>query len=161
VPLIFSWPGHIRKAETCSGLAELTDIYPTLLDLAGLARPADYALAGQSLKTTLEKGAPIGRKFAVSENWSQLTVITDRYKFGHWLEPPNPQYDYRSHGDQLFDLAVDPLEVRNLAKQPEAGDMRRELERLLGEWSARTPARAKEISAPKALRPAGTRRKKG
>jgi len=151
VPLIFSRPGQIREGQVCSGLAELIDLYPTLLDLAGLLRPSGYELAGRSLKSTLEQGAPTGHRAAISENWSQLTVITDRYKLGHWLEPPNPKYDYRRHGDQLFDLARDPLEVNNLAKRPEAGEIRAGLEKTANEWSARTPARAKELSAPRAL----------
>jgi len=160
VPLMFSWPGHIRHGQHSPGLAELTDIYPTLLDLAGLPRPDGYALAGQSLVPTLYKRAAVPRKYAISENWSQLTVITDRYKLGRWIEPPNPQYDYRSHGDQLFDLVKDPLEVNNLFKTPEAGEIRLGLEKAANEWSARTPARGKELSAPRALRPAAARKSK-
>jgi len=151
VPLIFSRPGQIREGQVCSGLAELVDLYPTLLDVAGLPRPSGYELAGRSLKSTLEQGAPTGRRAGISENWSQLTVITDRYKLGHWLEPPNPKYDYRPHGDQLFDLVKDPLEVNNLAKDPEAGEIRAGLQKTQDEWAARTPAHAKELSAPSAL----------
>jgi arylsulfatase A-like enzyme len=161
VPLIFSRPGQIREGQVCSGLAELVDLYPTLLDLAGLPRPSGYELAGRSLKSTLEKGAPTGRRAAISENWSQLTVITDRYKLGRWIEPPNAKYDYRRHGDQLFDLVKDPLEVDSLFKDPGAGEIRAGLEKTANEWSARTPARAKELSAPRALGLGGAPKSKG
>lgn len=161
VPLIFSWPGQIRHGKVCSELTELVDVYPTLLDLAGLPRPSGYEFVGRSLKSTLEQEAPVGRRAAFSENWSQLTVITDRYKLGHWIEPPNPNYDYRRHGDMLFDLVKDPLEVNNLAQDPAMEEIRAGLQKMANEWSARTPSRAKELSAPRALRSGAASKSKG
>jgi hypothetical protein len=57
----------------------------------------------------------------------------------------------------LFDLERDPLEVNNLAAQPSMEGVRRQLEAHLDEWSAKTPWRAKELSAPNALRPRAPR----
>ena len=47
VPMIWSWPGHFRSGLVADALVELTDIMPTLLDLAGMDQPPH--LAGKSL----------------------------------------------------------------------------------------------------------------
>jgi arylsulfatase A-like enzyme len=41
VPLIFSWPGHIKQGLKSDALVELVDIAPTLLELTGHAVPAE------------------------------------------------------------------------------------------------------------------------
>ena len=35
---------------------------------------------------TLTTGVPIQREYAVSENWSQLCIIGERYKFAQWID---------------------------------------------------------------------------
>ena len=40
VPLIFSWPGQIESGLVSDALVELIDIAPTLLELAGVPKPA-------------------------------------------------------------------------------------------------------------------------
>jgi arylsulfatase A-like enzyme len=47
VPLIVSWPGHVREGQTSNALVELTDLAPTLLDAAGLDHHA--GMQGDSL----------------------------------------------------------------------------------------------------------------
>ena len=42
VPLIVSWPGRFRQGLIADGLAELTDLAPTLAELAGEADPARH-----------------------------------------------------------------------------------------------------------------------
>jgi arylsulfatase len=136
VPLIMRWPGHIREGAVCEGLAELVDLYPTLLDFGGVERPdSAHPLAGQSLVPVLRDGAPLNRPFAVSENWSQITVITPRWKYGHWQDPtPFNERDYRSFGDQLFDRENDPYELENLATHPETEAIQVSLREALTLW---------------------------
>ena len=107
---------------TCNSLVELLDLYPTLVELLGLKRPVEApTLAGRSLVPTLITGKPTGREYAISENWSQVTVITDRYKLGVWIDPTTrfAGRDFRQFGDMLFDREKDPLEMVNVAGQPE------------------------------------------
>jgi arylsulfatase A-like enzyme len=139
VPLIVSWPGRLRRGAVSSDLAELVDLYPTLMELCGCQTPASpYELQGRSLAGTLLDGRPTGRDYSVSENWSQAAVITERYKLGEWLAPRDAGHaDFREWGDMLFDLEADPFETRNLiAELPEVAER---LAARLREWECRTP----------------------
>jgi N-acetylglucosamine-6-sulfatase len=51
-------------------------------------------------------------------------VRTERYKYVHWMHHPDL--------DELYDLEVDPYEMRNLVHQPGAARVRRELRGRLG-----------------------------
>lgn len=160
VPLVISWPGHFRKKATCNDLAQLVDIYPTLVDLLKLARPADAPkLAGVSLAAALSEGKPTGHRYVVSENWSQVSVVTDRYKLGVWIDPA-PRYaerDFRTKfPDMLFDRENDPQELVNLAGKPEYAAVEAQLRADLAEWAGRTPDDGKKAiaaSGPKAKKP--------
>lgn len=151
IPLIMHWPGHFQKALVADDLIELIDLYPTLLELAGIEKPADYDLPGFSLAPMLSRGKRLGRLFAVSENFSQVSIITERYKLGTWIEPPNPNFDFREHGDMLFDRRNDRWEVNNLAGKPQVAGIEKELRGYLKEWAAKTPDRAKQLTFPNAL----------
>ncbi len=148
VPLIISWPGHFQKGATCDSLAQLVDIYPTVQQLLNLPRPADApTLAGLSLVPVLAEGKPTGRAYAISENWSQVSVITDRYKLGAWIDPTSryAQRDFRkTFPDMLFDREQDPLEVVNLAGKPDYAAVEKQLRAYLAEWMNQTPADGKD-----------------
>lgn len=152
VPLIISWPKQFPQGATCNSLAELVDLYPTLVELVGLQRPADVPrLSGRSLVPVLTSGKPTGRTYAISENWSQVTVITDRYKLGTWIDPTEryAQRDFRQKfPDMLFDREKDPQELVNLAGKPESATIEQQLRSYLAEWTSKTPDTGKkEISA--------------
>jgi arylsulfatase A-like enzyme len=133
-PLLFRWPGHIQSNSIRYDLTELVDIYPTLLDLCGITQPNQkHLLQGKCLVKTLTEGAPVGRTFVVSENWSQSTIITHRYKLGIWQKPADGRHpDFRASGNMLFDLENDPDEIINI--YADAGEIRSELEEQLAEW---------------------------
>jgi len=137
VPFIASGPG-IRPGQTADDLAELVDLYPTLLDLTGVPAPeTKHPLQGRSLGPLLTNGTPTGREYIVSENWSQSTIITARYKLGVWQEPEaelHAKRDYRAFGDMLFDRETDPWEVRNLAGTPELAETEAALRAKLYLW---------------------------
>jgi len=157
IPLIFHWPGEFARGLAYDGLVELTDIYPTLLELTGVPRPAGgYELPGRSLTPVLT-GRSMGRRpYVVSENWSQVSVIGPRYKLGKWISPPEKYktWDWgKSHPGMLFDRVKNPLEVNNLIDDPYYKRIRQELEQSLAEWEARTAddgKRAVELSSAKA-----------
>jgi arylsulfatase A-like enzyme len=116
VPLMFFWKGKIYSDFKSNDLVGLIDIYPTLVQLAGIKRPAcDYPLQGISLAKTLLNKAPTKRKYMVSENWSQAAIITKDYKLGIMLDPTNAasKRDYRSFGNMLFERKTDAYEVKN------------------------------------------------
>ncbi len=145
VPLIVSWPARFDRGRVSAELVELLDVYPTLVDLLDLELPADtQSLQGVSLKPILEgDDAPI-REYAVSENWSQVSIVTDKYKLGIWVDPgPIDRYSIRDfrgrHPDMLFDLEADPLEVSNLIDSPAHADVRKTLYGYYEQWCEKTP----------------------
>jgi hypothetical protein len=106
-------------------------------------------LAGISLKTTLTQGKNLSRKYAFSENWSQLTIIGKRYKLGTWIDPgPLPKYRTRDNRqrnpDMLFDLQADPLETVNQIDNPQLAEVKRELHNAMQKWVAKTPAAGRD-----------------
>ncbi|MHC4120200.1 MAG: sulfatase family protein [Planctomycetota bacterium] len=143
VPLIFHWPDSFEKGMTYEGLVELTDLYPTLLDLTGIHRPSGgYDLSGRSLAPVLAGGSIRRKAHVFSENWSQVTIIGEQYKLGKWIRPPAKYatWDWgKTHPGMLFDRRNDPLEVNNLINDPYKNRVRQELGRLLAEWERQTP----------------------
>lgn len=134
IPLLARFPGRFRRGSVAGDLVELVDIFPTLLDLSGVSKPAGYSLPGRSLAPALERGLPVGRPCAISENWSQVSVIGRRYKLGAWIKPQKDGYP-----DMLFDRDTDPLETGNLHGRPEGEAPEKELRAYLQEWAERTP----------------------
>jgi len=145
VPLIVAWPKRFLEGAVNKSLVELIDLYPTLTDLLDLKRPKNAPeLPGKSLIPSLTENKPTGRKYAVSENWNQATVITERYKLGAWIDPgPIPKYKRRDNrerfDDQLFDREKDLFELKNLIDDPKYTSVRKELRAYLDEWSHSTP----------------------
>jgi arylsulfatase A-like enzyme len=142
VPLIVHWPGRIAP-QLCEDLVELVDLYPTLLDLCGLPEPASaWPVQGRSLAAALyDSSAAIERPYIVTENWTQATVVTPRYKLGVWIDPgPGYARDFRGQfPDLLFDRINDPLETRNLIGQPQVAEIERTLRGYLRDWFEATP----------------------
>ena len=125
------WPTRLRKNAVSDDLIELIDLYPTLLDLAGVERPKDYRLPGRSLVSTLKDGKAVGRDFAISESLSQVSIITPRHKLGVWIKPQADGY-----GDMLFDRERDPYETHNFAGDPEYAEVEKQLRGQLKQWES-------------------------
>jgi len=134
VPLIVRWPHRVRAGVVSEDLVESVDLYPTLLDLAGIKPPEGLPLPGRVLRPVLVEGRPLGREAAISENRAQLTVVGLRYKLGVWLER---QGDYP---DMLFDRQRDPLEMKNLIGQPELARVEKQLRATIRAFVERTPS---------------------
>ncbi|MHC4178776.1 MAG: sulfatase family protein [Planctomycetota bacterium] len=126
VPLIISWPARFRQGLRSGALVELTDLVPTLLEVAGL--PVPESMHGKSLLPILEgKADPNSHRESVRSifyrtlqgSQSYATMIRDRrYKL----------VNYHGHGlGELFDLEDDPGEFRNLWDDPQYTEVRFEL----------------------------------
>lgn len=132
VPLVISWPGRIRTARS-DALVSLIDLLPTLCDLAGV--PAPDGVDGLSLRPVLEQRTPQVREMVFGEYYGKQSwrvpirmVRTARWKYVRYL----------SYGEELYDLAADPGELRNLAQEPSAASERTRLARELDDWIRRT-----------------------
>lgn len=107
VPLIVSAPGHEGKQQT-DRPAELLDVFPTLLDLAGL--DADPAQEGQSLVPLLESPTmPWDHPAITSFGPDNYAVRSTRYRF----------IQYHDGSQELYDHSTDPHEWDNLASKKE------------------------------------------
>ncbi|MBI5283140.1 MAG: sulfatase [Candidatus Solibacter usitatus] len=116
VPLIVQGPG-IARGRRVDLMTLNIDLAPTLLDLAGAAAPG--AMQGRSLRPWLAGESPHWRGEWFYEHhfrnngWIPSTegVRTDRWKYTSYVEE-SPVFE------ELFDLRADPLEERNLARDP-------------------------------------------
>ncbi len=116
VPLMFFWKGKFPAGYKNDDLVGLIDLYPTIMELTGSKQPkSDYKLQGISLAKTLTAKKPTTRKYIVSENYSQASVITKDYKLGIMLDPTKAaaSRDYRNFGDMFFERKSDKYEVTN------------------------------------------------
>lgn len=112
--------------RTVEDLVCLADIYPTLLRAAGLDVPADVDgidLAPITRGTQSESPRYIVSVFASDrEHCYQLAVTDGRWKYLWFPEGAK---------EQLFELANDPRELKNLATDPGAAEPKAALRRAL------------------------------
>ena len=131
VPLIVRGP-DIGKGLRVAQRVGTIDVLPTVLDLLGIAAPAD--VQGASLRPFLNGGSPVelSRRALYAETlsprftrqWGELRALyAGDLKYVHGPRP------------ELFDLATDPDELHDLmAERPDdAAKLRAELERYLAE----------------------------
>jgi iduronate 2-sulfatase len=123
VPLIIAGPG-IAASQT-DALAQLVDVFPTLVELAGLEAPPH--LQGRSLVPVLRD--PAAR---VNEEIHAMVPRGDLLRGERWA-----YISWRDGTAELFDMQNDPRQFTNLAQRSESGDvlarMRRRLDRMLAE----------------------------
>jgi len=155
VPLIFRWPGKFKGGVVRDDLVTLLDLYPTILELTGVKRPGGAGeLDGMSLSGVLKDGKPLGREYVVSENWSQISVIGRRYKLGVWQAPGRryEKWDFRKHGDMLFDMKADPSEMKNLQGDPKVAEQEKAMRAFLARWLESTDAAGRDHLAKTLLK---------
>jgi len=106
VPLIFAGPG-VAAGQRCTQPAELLDLYPTLLELAGL--PARDDLEGISLAPQLQDAATKRERPAItSHNQGNHGVRSEHWRY----------IRYADGSEELYDMRKDPGEWTNLASDP-------------------------------------------
>ncbi len=114
------------------------DFAPTILELAGLPQPAN--MDGVSLLPLLSNpSTDVREQLAFMNVWGSnptksLTVLTKAWKYTYWWYGD----DKMKPTEELFHLKKDPLEMTNLASNPEAGPMleamRKNYETELAHW---------------------------
>ena len=110
VPFIIRYPGKIRAGLRISAPVSTLNIFPTILDYAGLNNiPSD----GYSLRPLIEGGDP-KYDFAVSEwTWSNSNVPSLMIRTNDWKLMTTHRSDGKNV-EVLFDLKNDPYEMNNL-----------------------------------------------
>lgn len=123
VPLIISTPGMKAKGKHTAAMAELVDLYPTLLDLCGFTIPQN--LDGKSLRPLLDAPHLQVKSFALSQFVRPYEGIFGDARIkvmGYSLRLENYRYtEWRSFGTdsvvatELYDHRNDPDEMVNIA----------------------------------------------
>ncbi|HKH22437.1 MAG TPA: sulfatase [Solirubrobacterales bacterium] len=161
VMLIMRGPGGFTGGKVCDAMVSHLDIYPTLCELAGADQPA--YLQGKSLLPLVHD--EVDRIH--DEVFTEVTfhaayeptraVRTERWKYiRRFDDDPHPVLancddsasketlvragwgDQHVGSEQLYDLVLDPNEVRNLAEDPGHAEVRSELRDRLAAWMEET-----------------------
>ena len=116
VPLLVRGPGVAAGGRVAATVGTV-DLMPTALDMLGVAAPPEARMSGRSLAGALRGGPPPAEAAAYAESllpllhygWSDLRMLREgRWKY---IQAPRPE---------LYDLAHDPVEERNLAEEQPA-----------------------------------------
>lgn len=148
VPAIVCWPGVIKGGTVNNALVQSEDLYPTILEMAGVPVRSEQALDAVSMVPALKMGKGLREMVfsyfphspAVPE-WSPPSVCVRR---GDWkLIRMFHENAAGGHRYELYNLAEDIGERRNLAAaQPERVEsMDAAIENFLQETGAVVPAR--------------------
>jgi len=159
VPLIISWPGKTSGSNS-EALVQNTDIYPTILEAAGIPLCEKYPLDGENLMPIIEDPSQSTRRYVFAENGYTRSVHNGKYKYIA-LRFPQSQIDLLQNGeinhlpsyvkywpqahsaiamhffpayfdqDQLYDLENDPFEQENIYEAMTETDELRDLKDAL------------------------------
>jgi choline-sulfatase len=117
VPLVLSWPGRLPAGERRAQVVNLVDVAATMIDALG-APPLPHAQGTSFLDVARDARAPwIDETFSeyctdAVPHWTGGMAVQQRMiRSGRWK-----LVDYNGYRPQLFDLAEDPRELRDLAQ---------------------------------------------
>lgn len=125
-PMLIWVPDALGMGKPTDSLMEFIDLYPTLVDYAGLAPP--HKLSGASLRPVLEDPNASVKEAA----YTQVTrgpkvmgrsVRTRRWRYTEWGEG--------KHGVELYDHSKDSGEYYNLSANPEYAHVVSQMKQLL------------------------------
>lgn len=126
VPLMIAGPG-IAKEKICDKPVQLLDLYPTLLDIAGLK--ANPKHEGHSLRTLLEDpAAPWTHTARSSFGPKNVAIVSGHYRY----------IQYADGSEELYNRKTDPHEWSNLARDPA-------MKEILASHRAELPTKYHEI----------------
>jgi arylsulfatase A-like enzyme len=119
VPLVIAGPG-IAQGRTSTRAVSLLDLYPTLLELAGMK--ALPGLEGVSVAALLKNpAAPWDRAVVTTAGFKNHAVRSERFRY----------IRYADGAEELYDHNRDPLERRNLASNAEFASVKDDLKKWL------------------------------
>ncbi len=127
VPFIARCPGRIPAGVVNDDLVSHYDFMPTILDYLGMERPEGEKLPGRSFADILSGAGNGGHEeVVICDEYGPTRMIRDReWKYVH-------RYPYGPH--ELYCLAEDPREERNLVDEPKYDEIATRLRGRLDEW---------------------------
>jgi arylsulfatase A-like enzyme len=138
-PLIIRWPGRISAGTRVDSLASSLDLFPTVCAAAGIDPPA--GLHGRSLWPLLcGEETSLREALFFEYHWMEVDsraypmrgLVTQRHKYVKYLADDE---------EELYDLQLDPGEMRNLIGEQEYRETADSLREKLALWVADTADR--------------------
>jgi arylsulfatase A-like enzyme len=160
VPFMMHWPGKFEDLKVSDNLVSSVDLLPTILEAAGVPLPEENVFDGISILPGLENPDLSTRSNIYAESGLARSVNDGRWKYIAFRYPeeriaemksgqieyaPNQlnlerqahssiameHYPHYFDADQLYDLANDPYEQKNLVNLPENRAKLNEMQQLL------------------------------
>jgi len=167
VPCIMRWPNGMPSGAQCDALVQNTDFVPTWFDVAGAKVPDGYKMDGVSIAPLFKDAKANVREYVYAEmgasravrtkEWSYMALrftkdqaeeMRERERFlektltglsgGISRGRDNPE---SMNYDQLYNIATNPEETKNLAANPEFAGKLDEMKQLLVQELRRFPGR--------------------
>lgn len=145
IPMLVRYPKRFPKGVVRDEMVLNTDIAPTFLELAGIPVPSH--MQGRSMVPLLTGGNTEWRQSFLAEYFVEREYPNTPTLLA--VRTPNAKLvKYPGHDEwtELFDLAEDPYETRNLARDPahaaQRAELGAEMERLSKELAYRIPPQA-------------------
>ena len=105
VPLLVRWPGRIAAGAVSDQLVNVTDLFPTLVTIAGGSLEQELPLDGMDMSGVFLANRRSPRREIVIEIAGSVRLPTLR------------QGDFKLVADELYDLASDPAETTDVAAE--------------------------------------------
>lgn len=149
VPFLVKWPEKIKAGKICKAPVHIIDIYPSLLDIAGIEKPDNHVLDGVSLLPVLT-GRKNAEKSIVNRPlffyqplydllWGSVpsaSMVEGDYKliwfFGDYVDREQDSKYFTGERFELYNLKKDLGEKSNLTMQDP--ERTREMQAKLKEW---------------------------
>ena len=170
VPLYISAPDYRNAPRTTSKLVELVDLFPTMVQLAGLGSVEQCGdLAASSVTTLCTEGTSLVPLLTSDVNWNKnavfhqylrgnkmgLSIRTKDYRYTYWVLARNKvwSWDNKQFGKELYDLTTDTYENTNLATDNAYATIMADLhDKLKAGWRSQLPSSAMSTRESSLLR---------
>ena len=103
-PLMVRWPAKVKPGTVVTPVAAAVDLYPTLIDLAGIQRVGEKPFDGISLSPWLLRSNDAAPDRVLFQHWNGRTSARDQ------------RFRLDASG-QLFDMVNDPEQKKNVAAE--------------------------------------------
>ncbi len=127
IPLLVRAPGLAPAGQTCAMPVSHVRVAATLCELCEAPQPSGLdgdSFARQIRQPAEAPPATIFAEYALRTPAAKYMIREGAYK-----------YTFRAHdAEELFDLAADPIEMRNLALEPSAKNKARQMKEKLFAW---------------------------
>lgn len=117
VPFLMRWPGRLQAGGTCDVCLNTVDIMPTLLSMLDL--PIPQTVEGNDLSGYLFSARRASEDGALMMCCGPTAAWGDGYEWRAYRTKRYTYAVYRGDGQELlFDHVEDPLQLRDLSKEP-------------------------------------------